>query len=189
MPKVKCKTCLETDEKSKMIKEKAGYFHVEECHQTYIDHCNFKKSELEKWDRLYKFILSLHNIIVLPKANVIRLQALRNGEDIQNGQRVKKYKQGADYDLMYEAYLLAEKDIRWSIQNKLNENNDAKSINYCISVMLGKLNEAWKNRKINEEKEVLKARMLNTYEVNDMSLDTEVNYKKKKTKNDISNLL
>lgn len=168
MAKATCQICKVKDDTSNMIKEvNKKYYHNGECHDKYNEEIQFRRVELEKWDQLYKFLLELHGAVTIPVANVVRLQALRNGEDIVAGERVRKYKQGADYLLMLDAYKLAEDSIRWCIANKLNRNNDAKAINYCISIMLGKLNEAWvrqKNKKKQEES--LKIKKENEYIVN-----------------------
>jgi len=135
-----------------MIKtEKDGYFHEGECYQKYLDHKEFIKKENEEWDELYQYIKKLHNVVIVPPANVVRLQALRNGNDLKKGKPYKRYKMGAEYSLMLEAYLLAEKDIKWAIANKLDNKNDVQAINYCISIMINKLNQAWKNRQKNKE--------------------------------------
>jgi hypothetical protein len=188
--KVKCRSCLRMDEKSTMILEEGKlYFHQGDCHEEYLRHKEFKRIEAEKWDQLYKYLLQLHSAVIIPVANVVRLQALRNGEDIVAGKRVKKYKQGVPYELMLEAYKLAEDSIRWCIKNKLNGSNDVKAINYCISIMIGKLNEAWvrqQNRKRQEEQQ-RKIQEQTTYA--DMSIENKNNTYKKKDELDISDLI
>jgi hypothetical protein len=187
---VKCRACeqLETD-REKVVKEKEGYFHIGECHRQYLVHKEFKRVELEKWNKLYKYILDLHGLKVLEKANVIRLQALRNGEDIVNGQRVKKYKTGADYSLMLDAYKLAEDSIRWCIQNKLNGSNDSRAINYCISVMIGKLNEAWVRQQNRQRQiEALKQELV-TDNYLPAHLEETIKYNKRNATGDISEFL
>lgn len=146
---------MQFDDKTKMIKtEKDGYFHEGECYQKYLDHKEFTKKENEEWDELYQYIKKLHNVVVVPPANVVRLQALRNGNDLKKGKPYKRYKMGAEYSLMLEAYLLAEDEIKKSIATKLKDSNDVSAINYCISIMTNKLNQAWKNRqKAKEAKE------------------------------------
>jgi hypothetical protein len=186
--KVKCRSCLKMDEKNIMVLEEGKlYFHQGDCHEEYLRHREFKRIEAEKWDQLYKYLLQLHSAVIIPVANVVRLQALRNGEDIQAGKRVKKYKQGVPYELMLEAYKLAEDSIKWCIKHKLNGSNDVKAINYCISIMIGKLNEAWQrqqNRKRQEENIMIGEKE----EVNEVT-NTDLVYKKKETTNDISEFL
>jgi hypothetical protein len=150
--KVKCRTCSEKDEKSKMIRtEKGEYYHQGECYEKHLEHKAFIEKENEEWDALYQYVKELHGLVVVPKAIVVRLQALRNGEDVRRGKKIKRYKMGAEYSLMLEAYLLAEKDIKWAIVNRLDNKNDVQAINYCISIMINKLNQAWKNRQKKKE--------------------------------------
>jgi hypothetical protein len=47
---------------------------------------------------------------------------------------------------MLEAYRLAEDSIKWCIIHKLDGSNDTKAINYGMSIMLDKLNEAFTRR-------------------------------------------
>lgn len=166
--KLKCAACGELGEKSEMTQnDKKKYFHNGKCYEEHLEHIEFLKKEKEEWDILYQYLLKLHNILVLPKSNIIRLQGLRNGEDLRQGKVHKKYKMGASYELIMDAYLLAEESIKWCILNKLNGKNDTGAINYCITIMLGKLNEAWKhsqkvvqakadNKRLNERIDSLK---------------------------------
>lgn len=139
MRQVTCHHCKQKGDKEIMLKEGKKYIH-KECRE-------FLNKENQEWDELYQYLLKLHDIVRLPIPNIVRLQALRNGNDIKQGKEYKKYKMGVPYSLMLEAYKLAEDKIKMIIKTKLNGQNDAKAINYCISIMLSMLNEAWKNRK------------------------------------------
>lgn len=142
---VKCGTCeiLESDRSLMVKNEKGKYFHKGKCYEEHLEYREFLKKEKIEWDALYQYIVDLHKLLVVPKSIITRLQGLRNGEDLK---RNKKYKMGAEYSLILEAYLLAEKDIKWAIANKLENKNDVRAINYCISIMIDKLNPAWRNR-------------------------------------------
>jgi hypothetical protein len=91
--------------------------------------------------------MELHGLIIIPQAVVIRLQELRNGYTVQNGAKKKLYREGVPFDVIYDAYLLATESIRWCITNKLNSDNSVRSLNYCFSIMMGKINEAHQRKR------------------------------------------
>ncbi|RXZ77962.1 hypothetical protein EBB07_28290 [Paenibacillaceae bacterium] len=137
------------------------YVCIEGCNNKYIEQREYTAKELEKWDELFLYVKELHQLIEMPKAIIIRLQALRNGYDVVKGKREKRFKMGAEYSLMLEAYALADDSIQWCIKNKLRGSNDVRAINYCISIMIGELNEAWLRRKKREKFEANKTKELN----------------------------
>ncbi|WP_431785903.1 hypothetical protein [Paenibacillus lactis] len=130
-----------------MTQEDKRFYHKEYCHPKFLKEKERKRIENEQWDTLYQYIIKLHDLVVLPTGNITRLQDLRAGFTMKEGKKVRQWKNGPDFALMLEAYKLAEDSIKWCIVNKLNGSKDAKAINYGISIMINKLNEANANRK------------------------------------------
>lgn len=178
---LKCPICSQYGKKENMVREEdKRYYHIEFCHDKWKKDKEATRVEVQQWDDLYQYIIKLHDIIVLPKGNITRLKDLRAGFDIKSGKRERKYRTGPDYALMLEAYNLAEDSIKWCIVNKLDGSNDTKAINYGISIMIDKLNDAFVRRK---KKEYHREHLERTKVSNrDMSLDTEkIKYKNNKT--------
>ncbi|MCP1184960.1 hypothetical protein [Paenibacillus sp. 1781tsa1] len=127
--------------------EDKRYYHVEYCHGKYLKLKAETVKENQEWDNLYQYIIKLHDILLLPKGNITRLKDLRAGYETKNGKRERKWRTGPDFGLMLDAYVLAEDSIKWNLTNTLDGSNDVRAINYCISIMIGKLNEAFARRK------------------------------------------
>lgn len=189
--KYKCPVCKEFDVKSKMIKEEkdARHYHINKCHQEYIEQENKQAIENQNWSNLYEYIKELHGLINVPTRNIKRLKELRNGFDIKEGNKIQRYKQGAEFDLMLEAYKIQEDKIKWFIRSVLNDGKDASDINKCISMMLSSLNTAWQNRQIKiKQEEQLQKEMSKSIDT-DMSIDEPIKTKRRKDSGDISHLL
>lgn len=146
---VKCPICGEFGDREGMVfvEKSKRYYHVGSCIESHNKAQEETDRENEQWDKLYKYIANLHDLLFLPKENIFRLKSLRAGFEVKNGKRVKKYRTGPDYELMLDAYKLAEDSIRWNITNTLKGNNDIGAISYCISIMINKLNEAHVRRR------------------------------------------
>lgn len=127
--------------------EDKRFYHKDGCYEQFLKAKIATQKELEQWDKLYQYIISLHDLVVLPKGNITRLKDLRAGYLIKDGKKIRQWRTGPDFELMLEAYQLAEESIKWSIANKLNGSKDTKAINYGISIMINKLNEANQIRK------------------------------------------
>lgn len=183
MALVKCPICEQRGHKENMIQEDKRYYHVEYCHDKWKRDKEATRIENQQWDDLYQYIIKLHDIIVLPKGNITRLKDLRAGFDTKSGKRERKWRTGADFLLMLEAYKLAEDSIKWCIANKLDGSNDTRAINYGISIMIDKLNDAYARRKKREyhQEHLERTKVSNQ----DMSLETE----KLKSKNNKSDEL
>lgn len=129
-----------------MQKEKKGYIHTDKCFSAYLKDQEFKQQETEWLDKICKHIVDIHGLLVIPQQTVIRLQELRNGTILLAGKKVKQYKNGVPFDLIYDAYQLASDSIKWCIVNKLNNDKSIKSINYGFAIMQGKINEAYQRK-------------------------------------------
>lgn len=188
--KVKCPICGQFDMRSNMTEESdKKFYHVNECHQKYIGKQELKKIENQQWSDLYEYIKVLHGLINVPTRNIKRLHELRNGFDFKEGKKFQRYKQGAGYDLMLEAYKLQEDKIKWFIKDVLNDGKDASDINKCISMMLNGLNTAWQNRQIRIKQEELVKKEISKTVDTDMSIIEPVKTKRRKDDGDISHLL
>lgn len=188
--KVKCPICNQLDFRSIMVQvDNMRYYHINDCHQQYIEQQEYQKQENKKWSDLYEYIKELHGLIVLPPWNVTRLKNLRKGIDTKEKKEFQRYRIGVEFDLMLEAYKLQEDKIKWFIKDVLNDGKDASDINKCISMMLNGLNTAWKNRqiKIKQEQEIAKA--LSETIAKDMSIEEPIKQKRKNDSRDISHLL
>ncbi|MFI2856912.1 hypothetical protein ACH6EH_07200 [Paenibacillus sp. JSM ZJ436] len=132
------------------------YYHKGDCHNGLLKEREVTRRENEQWDALYQYVIKLHDLVVLPTANIVRFQDLRAGYTYKNGEKERQWKTGPGFDLMLEAYKLAEDSIKWCITNKLDNSNDTRSIYYCMGIMINKLNEANENRKLRKERESAK---------------------------------
>ncbi|MBX4152410.1 hypothetical protein K1X09_34500 [Paenibacillus lautus] len=106
---------------------------------------------------------------------------------MKDGKRVRQWRTGPDYALMLDAYKLAENSIKWCIANKLNGSKDTKAINYGISIMIDKLNEANDRRKLKmRQQQIIKSNK----EDDQLNKNIEINYISKRPRdNDISDFL
>ncbi|MNH98286.1 hypothetical protein D3C73_510050 [compost metagenome] len=146
---LKCPRCGQCDHKENMIydEQTKRHYHQLACYDNMLKDRESTRIENEQWDALYQYIIKLHDLVVLPKGNITRLKDLRAGYIMKNGKQVRQWRTGPDFSLMLDAYKLAENDIKWCIANKLDNSNDIKAINYCMSIMINKLNEANDRRK------------------------------------------
>lgn len=179
---VKCPVCNEFGDREGMVLDGKRYYHPGSCLETYKKQQEKTNKENEQWDKLYQYIVSLHDLLLLPKPNILRLKDLRAGFEVKDGKRIRKYRTGPDYELMLDAYRLAEDSIKWCIANTLKGSNDIGAINYCMSIMINKLNEAYARRKsrMRQEESLKELKDTNVVE------EREFVYKKKKQEDDNS---
>ncbi|WP_220687763.1 hypothetical protein [Paenibacillus lautus] len=163
------------------------YYHSSPCHIKLIKEREMTCRENEQWDALFQYIMNLHDLVVFPKGNITRLKDLRAGYIMKDGKRVRQWRTGPDYALMLDAYKLAENSIKWCIANKLNGSKDTKAINYGISIMIDKLNEANDRRKLKmRQQQIIKSNK----EDDQLNKNIEINYISKRPRdNDISDFL
>ncbi|OME55541.1 hypothetical protein BSK59_13780 [Paenibacillus odorifer] len=193
--KVKCNSCGNLDEHINMTKnDKGKYFHIGECFEKHLAHRKLIEDENRKLNELYQYIKDLHGI---PKEQNIhssvmwRIQELRNGNDIYQGKKERKYRVGVEYDLLLSAYKLKEKDIKWFIENVLQDQVDAKDVSKCLTIALKGLAEAWRLEELKKKREVEKEKqMASTKEdTSHFTTQEEIRYTRQKDDLDISNLL
>lgn len=149
--KLKCPICGDSSEKDQMIfdEKKKRYYHKVNCYDSLLRQREFTDKENSHWDNLYQYIKDLHHlgVVPVPDSVIVRIQNLRAGFFMKNGKRVRQWKNGPPYDLILEAYQLAEDKIKQSVAIKFNGDNSEGVIHYGISIMIGKLLEAQNYRK------------------------------------------
>ncbi|MDR6779491.1 hypothetical protein J2W98_003771 [Paenibacillus peoriae] len=159
-----------------MILENKRYYHKEYCYERFKKEQEATRIENEQWDDLYQYVIKLHDIVVLPKGNITRLKDLRAGFDTRGNKRERKWRSGPDYGLILDAYKLAEGSVKWCITNKLKGENDTRAINYGISIMINKLNEAFAKRKskIRQQEYIDINKDNDTYEVEEIAYKPKI---------------
>lgn len=186
---VKCPICSQFGSREDMIQEDKRFYHGEYCHPKFVKNRKATRKENEQWDELYQHIIKLHDLVVLPTGNITRLQDLRAGYTMKNGVKVRQWKTGPNFSLMLDAYKLAEDSIKWCIANKLEGSSSVKSVNYCISIMIDKLNEANEYRKNKLEQSQAQARVDVQESRKDQSYLNKNTYNTKKDDLNISDFL
>lgn len=160
------------------------------CESLYLKQLEETRTENEDWERLCRYIEVLHDLTILPKNNITRLKDLRAGFESKNGVRTRKWRTGPDFSLMLEAYKLAEESIKWCIVNKLDGANDVRAVNYGMSIMINKLNEAFTIRKNKERQKLEIARITKAESKKDHTpINHTVNTAKSKDELDISSFI
>jgi hypothetical protein len=150
MRKVKCRACLQFDDKEKMVKEdKAGYFHEGECYEKYLRHKQFKEKENAELDELYITIKEIYGLEIVPKQLFPLLQDIRNG-NVNNRGKVKKYKQGVPYRIINEAYLMAKNDIQKARTYK-QFTSTLGELKYGLAIVMDRINEIAKRKRKAEQ--------------------------------------
>jgi len=173
-------------------KSKPKYVHSDKCYTEYIEQRKVINHENDLWGQLYEYVRRLHGLIIsdeekldVPIQIITRLKSLRNGRHINaQGEVIKTFKMGATYDLILDAYKLADKDIQWSIQYKLGGSNDAKAMSYCLSIMVDNLNEAWMNKQKISKNEKKATKILSDDVEYEHDLDFEDLYSNRKIKDE-----
>ncbi|PZT57367.1 hypothetical protein [Paenibacillus silvae] len=169
--------------------EDKRYYHLEYCHSKYLKLKTETAKENQEWDKLYQYIIKLHDILLLPKGNITRLKDLRAGYEVKQGKRVRKWRTGPDFGLMLEAYKLAESVNRTAINTKIGQWADIQQVNYTITTMLGYLNDAYKNRQNKAKQVSLENRVQALESKKDQNLKNNYKPVKKNDELDISEFL
>jgi hypothetical protein len=200
---VKCFYCKEKDDKDSMLCEenptgkfnqngtekiKRTYFHYN-CHVEYKKVQEFKKVEFQQWDKLYQYLLKLHNLEVLDGRMIEKVQDLRNGSIKLNGKKINKYKNGIGYDVIFETYRQQSNNIDWNIKNR-NYERKWNEFSYIFGIILGSINdvnEELKRKEKQENQQEVQARE-SAKDFEDVC-DKPAKTKKKKDELDISSFL
>ncbi|GEM_PF-6342435 len=178
--KVTCFWCKEKHDKSLMYceatatgkynkngteKMRRRYFHYA-CHTEYLNDKEKKQKELEEFDKLYNYLLKIHNLEVLNTRMIGKLQDFRNGSISIKGRKIKKYKKGISFQLMLDSYKHAEGKIEYALNN-VTFQNKWNEFSYIFAIMVNNVNEVVQVIKHQEKVKIDKKpiRNISDYEV------------------------
>ena len=140
--------------------EKKINLHIS-CVDDYNELMEYKKKELDWFDKLYEYIkgiLNYHPEQQLPKSLITRLQDLRNGTMTMKGKgRVNKSKEGYEYPIILDTFLTCGDSIRWAFDNKQFANELGK-INYMMAIIDANINDSYIRFKSRLDTEAIKKR-------------------------------
>ncbi|MCR8641416.1 hypothetical protein NV379_01990 [Paenibacillus sp. N1-5-1-14] len=191
MALVICQWCRNKDEKSLMIKDTKGYYHNGKgCYKSLLDDKEFKRIEREKQTKLAEKIAEvyeLENIQLIPSQFYPYLQDIRNDSKLF-GKLGKSYKNGIPYDGIAYTYDYCKDAIREAHRTK-EFKNFLMELRYGLAIVKNNLVDAKEHSIRQHKNKLLTDHSIKQVESRDMSLDTGVEYKKRKDMNDISNLL
>lgn len=128
-----CKKQIKTNEELIENKTKSGKVSYR-MHKTCFD---FKEREKDELDNLVETIKKMYNIEIIPSSFYIRLQDLRNGNDIYN--KVKKSKNGYRYKLIEYTYKKKHKEIKKSISTI--KGGSLNQLNYGLAIVRNSIND------------------------------------------------
>lgn len=151
--KLKCRSCLELDDKENMIQDNKMYFHIGECYEKYKRHLEFKQKENEEYQSLCNTIKDIHKILVIPTGFIYQIQDLRNGNVNKKGQIEKKYKNGVPFNIIEEAYYMAKPDIE-KVKSFKQFDSSLGELRYGLAIVVNKINEIALKRKKAEQAKV-----------------------------------
>lgn len=152
-----------------------------ECIEKYKIEMEFKTQEKQDFAELCDYITLIFNQNYIPNGFFVMLNDLRNGTIRKNGIVITKNKQGVKWNEILITYKYCEDKIKWSLDNKEFKSDIAK-LNYCLAIVKNNIDKAIFNYK----KEINNKNM-NTKNIIENNTDYE--YKPRKFKNDISNIL
>lgn len=193
--KVKCFICGISSEKNEMeyIETKKRWVHKINCKEEFEWQLEMIEKDKKEWEELYEYIKQLHDLIDLPKAIIVRLKLLRKGKDMVKGQEIRKWKNGASFGLMKEAYILANDSIKYWMKNKFSDDpRSTNCINYCMTIAIDNFNKAYTIRKKKEQQVHVHNRVeqeMSYKTIEDINVNLQNNTKKKKDEKDISSFL
>jgi len=156
MAKATCPICkLKVDTKL-MIKEKDNkYYHLNVCHQKYLDKKKLAEKEQNQKDKLYKTIMRIHglkNSQEIPTLFYMKVEEVRNNSGLL-GRYDKKYKEGVPYSGIDYTYDYCIDDINKALYTKSEESLLSK-MNYCFGIVRNNIVDAFINvRNVNKQKE------------------------------------
>lgn len=183
----KCKICGIKEHKDNLIKitkkgtrktiDEFGFPYRKEVNvnEYYHESCKTKKDkEINDRNELHEVILDLHDLIMIPKDLKIFLDRLvRDTESLT-------------FPIITESYKMGAKKISWAIKNKRFK-TDITMLRYTFQIAKGYFNEIYQRQQRKEQQkiidEVAEEQMQNFIE------NSEIKYKKKENKNDISKFL
>lgn len=183
---VKCQQCGQKGDKEKMIQEKSKkYYHAEVCHGKFIKQQEFKTKEREELHNLVELIKDIHDKEVIPGGFFPYLQGLRNG-DVLFGKVKKQYKKGVSFNLIADTYEYCKDKIDWAKKNKRFDDT-MQELKYGLAIVKNNIDKV---KDLNRIRDIQKQLQEADYKKHCKDyVETELKYKKKENKNDISEFL
>ena len=188
----KCQWCKESGDKEQMkCDEKPTgkfnnngtpkmfrkYYH-EDCYTLHLKDQEFKKIESEKLDKLYLYILNLHDLLALDGRMMEKIQDLRNGTVKVNNKKITKYKAGVPYDVMLQTYKYLNSTID-NILRTMEFKEKWNEFSYVFGTMVRSLNDIMQmNKQVESHKN--KVSIINKEEI-----EIVLPSKKKKANDDL----
>lgn len=190
--KLKCQWCGGKSERPEMKKITKGtvnkYYHAKICYQEYLAEEEFKKEEAIQRDSLYKQVMEIYGVKILPNSFYMQIEGVRHGNRVFSKQKIgKRYREGYEYDLIEESYKFSRDSIEWSLKNKAFVNL-ANALNYGLSIVINNIYSVEKRRqKIQSRKDMEKLSENIKADLGEEELfdDFESPYKKKKRDEDL----
>lgn len=122
------------------------YYH-KHCYIKYNKDKEFKAVEIEKFDKLYQYLLKVHNLLSLDTRMIKRIQDLRNGTvSLKGGKQITRYKEGVDYSLMLDSYISSAQNIDYAIRS-MDFKEKWNEFAYCFAIMENGINNIVANNK------------------------------------------
>lgn len=183
---VKCYSCEEKGQKEEMEFELSPsgarmHYHKGECWEKRLKHKAFIENDLKEKDELNKVIMELHQIpegVQVPSQFWTAIQDLRNGSYLYKG-KVRKYKQGFEYPMITETYLVCKNAIKQARKTK-NFDGLMSELRYCLAIVKDKIVMVKKKKEKLVAKKVIEEQKSQLYaEVQqDEPVDDEKNIKR-----------
>jgi len=152
-----------------------------ECIEKYKTEINFKVQEKLDFAELLEYIILIHNQKYIPNGFYVMLYDLRNGTIRRSGMIISKNKEGVKWCDILITYKYCLDKINWALDNKEFKSDTAK-LNYCLAIVKNNIDKAVFNHK-----KELNNKTINTKNI--IENETECEYKPRKFKNDISDIL
>ncbi|GAA0347985.1 hypothetical protein GCM10008931_44100 [Oceanobacillus oncorhynchi subsp. oncorhynchi] len=187
-----CQWCREKDIDENMTIVKIGKnnkrYHKGKCYDLYKKYNESKEREKLELDSLVETIKELHNIEVIPGRFYPFLQDLRNGNEMFGKMGTRKSKAGYPYKIIEKTYLFCQDKINWALQN-INADTFGM-LKYTKAIVESNIYRiAAQEARKQQHEEVAQLNENETVNMQNHLERKPVQYKKKKSKRDISSLL
>lgn len=201
---VKCQHCGDKqpfDEQTMTFIEKVSdsgrktkkYFHSK-CLNKYEEEQQAIDKEQELLDKLVEVAGGIHDAPKppnlahqMPRMWYHMIQDIRNGTNRYTRNFKKRYKKGIPYDIITEAYRLAQDGIKWSRMDKQFKDFQSE-VRYGLAIVNNKIPDALKKAERNASMEKIN-KIREQEELDRMEHERDTVYQKKKASYDISDLL
>lgn len=149
-----CKKVIKDEFVEEYVGSKLMYLHTGECHEKLLQ----RKKDTEDFDYLTRYIKDIYNEqdLEMPTGFCSHLYDVRNGAirflkgGVVDSKSMKK--EGVPFDILIEAFQLAEKDIKRTLTTKMFVNRTAK-YNYGLAIAKNKIQAVLARRKLQEQRD------------------------------------